>query len=91
VDFQTALVGGVIGLTDPDVLAKAATEGRVVVTHDHRTMIRHFKEFIVHKQSAGLLVVRQSLPIHVVVEDLLLINAATEPDEWINRMAFLPL
>jgi hypothetical protein len=90
-DFQTALAGGVIGIPDPEVLAKAAAEGRVLVTHDQRTMTRHFKEFIVHQTSTGLLVVRQSLPIHIVVDDLLLINAATEPDEWINRQAFLPL
>jgi hypothetical protein len=90
-DFQTALVGGMVGLTDPKVLTKAAIDGRVLVTHDHRTMIRHFKEFVVQQSSAGLIVVRQSLPIRAVVDDLLLVNAVTEPDDWINRLAFLPL
>jgi hypothetical protein len=90
-DFQTASVGGVLGLADPQVLAKAAMDARVLVTHDQRTMIRHFKEFIVQQTSAGLIVVRQSLPIRAVVDDLLLINAVTEAEEWINRLAFLPL
>jgi hypothetical protein len=36
-DFQTALAGQVIGLADLDVLASSAHEGRVLVSHDHRT------------------------------------------------------
>jgi hypothetical protein len=90
-DFQTAAGGGVLGLADPEVLAKAAREGRLLVTHDQRTMPGHFAEFINRETSAGLLVVRQSLSIATVVEDLLLIHAATEADEWINRLGFLPL
>lgn len=91
IDFQTATAGGLLGLADPDVLAKASSEGRLLVTHDQRTMPRHFTEFITRQQSAGLLIVRQSLPIAAVVEDLLLIHAATESEEWINRLSFLPL
>ena len=91
VDFQTATAGGLLGLADPEVLAKAANEGRLLVTHDQRTMPRHFAEFITQQTSAGLLVVRQSLPIAAVVDDLLLIHAATEAEEWINRLGFLPL
>ncbi len=90
-DFQTAAVGGLLGLPDPEVLANAAKERRLLVTHDQRTMPRHFAEFFTHETSTGLLVVRQSLSIATVVEDLLLIHAATEADEWINRLGFLPL
>jgi len=90
-DFQTAAAGGLLGLEDPEVLAKAARESRVLVTHDQRTMPRHFAEFVTRQPSGGLIVVRQSLPIGAVVEDLLLIHAATDADEWINRLVFLPL
>jgi hypothetical protein len=90
-DFQTAASGGVIGLTDPEVLAKAAQLGRVLVTHDFRTMPRHFANFVAQHQSAGVLVVSQALPIGVVLDDLLAIHAATEAEEWINRLGFLPL
>ena len=90
-DFQTTAAGGLVGLKDLDVLAKAAREGRLLVTHDQRTMPGHFAEFIAEHASAGLLVVRQTLPIAAVVEGLLLIHAATEAEEWTNRLAFLPL
>jgi hypothetical protein len=90
-DFQTAVDGALLGLQDPEVLARAAVAQRVLVTHDHRTMPSHFADFIARQPSAGVLIVRQSLPIAVVVEELLLIHAATEADEWINRLAYLPL
>lgn len=90
-DFQTASAGGVIGLADPDVLATAAAEERLLVTHDQRTMPRHFSRFVATRRSAGLLVVPQFLSLGAVVEDLLLINAATEAEEWINRLGFLPV
>ena len=37
VDFQTAPEAGLMGLDDPTVLALAATEGRLLVSHDRRT------------------------------------------------------
>jgi hypothetical protein len=41
--------------------------------------------------SPGLLVIPQHLPVAAAVEDLLLIWFATEADEWVNRICFLPL
>jgi hypothetical protein len=41
-DIKTGFEAGLQGVSDPDVLGKAADEGRVLVTHDHRTMPRHF-------------------------------------------------
>src|SRR5262245_39453098 len=38
--------GGLKGLLDDAVLAIAAEEGRILVTHDRRTMPRYFTEFI---------------------------------------------
>ncbi len=91
VDFQTALAGGLSGLSDPEVLARAAAEGRILVTHDRKTMPRHFAAFIARETSPGLLVIPQSLAVAPAVEDLLLIWSATEATEWVNRVAFLPL
>lgn len=79
------------GLDDPEVLALAASAGRMLVTHDRRTMPRHFAEFIVRQASPGLLVIPQSLAVASAVEDLILIWSATEAVEWIDRLAALPL
>ena len=91
IDFQTAMTGGLPGIADPKVLARAAKDGRVLVTHDRKTMPRHFAEFIAHETSPGLLVIPQSLSVAAVVEDLILIWAATEAEEWVNRISILPL
>ena len=54
-------------------------------------MPRHFTEFISHQHSAGLLIVSQALPHSVVVEELQLIWVASEAEEWVNRISYLPL
>jgi len=81
VDFQTAREAGLTGLKDPDVLAIAAREGRVLLTHDVRTMPQHFAAFIAEHTSAGVLLVPQSLPRRRVVDDLHLIWAAMEAED----------
>ena len=74
-----------------EVLKVAAQEGRVLVTHDHKTMPRHFAQFIMRDTSPGLLVVPQHLAVVAAVEDLRLIWFATEAEEWVDRVSFLPL
>jgi hypothetical protein len=91
VDFQTASSARLSGLNDSAVLARAAEEGRVLVTHDRRTMPKYFAEFIVNQSSTGLLIIPQQLAIASAAADLILIWSATSADEWINRIAFLPL
>jgi hypothetical protein len=54
-------------------------------------MPQHFAAFTQNQPSAGLLIVPQHLSYAVVVEELLLIWAASETEEWINRIAYLPL
>jgi hypothetical protein len=91
IDFLTAEAADLFGLKDPEVLAAAAREGRVLVSHDQKTMPRHFAEFIAHTPSPGLLLIPQHLSIVSVVEDLLLIWFASEAEEWVNRIRYLPL
>src|SRR5919106_6447302 len=89
IDFQTATMAGLSGLDDMQVLERTAREGRVLVTHDRKTMPRHFSEFIAKESSPGLLVVPQYLSVAAAVEDLILIWSVTEAEEWVNRIGFL--
>ena len=61
IDFQTAQVARLAGVSDPEVLALAARAGRVLVTHDRKTMPKHLAEFIVHTPSSGVIVMPQKL------------------------------
>ena len=91
IDIQTARAAGLAGLADNDVLALAARSGRLLLTHDRKTMPKHFAEFIAAKASAGVLIIPQKLPISQAVEELILVWVASEAEEWINRIYSLPL
>ena len=86
IDFQTAHDARLHGVDDEMVLARAAEEGRLVVSHDYRTMPRHFATFVTTRTSAGVIMVSQAIPLSDVVADLLLIWEASEAQEWINRL-----
>jgi hypothetical protein len=91
VDFQDARAGGVIGIPDPEILKKAAEAGRILVSHDRRTMPRHFARFVESHSSPGLIVVPQDLDIGSTIEDLLIVWAASDANEWQDTIGYLPL
>lgn len=91
IDFQSAHAVGLEGLADGDVLALAAAAGRILVTHDRRTMPHHFAEFIADRQCPGVLIVPQRLPVAEAAAELVLIWSSTDAEEWIGRICGLPL
>jgi hypothetical protein len=91
IDFQDAHSGDVIGRPDPEVLALAAGEGRVLVSHDRRTMLSHFGRFTQNQTSPGLILVSQAMDVGQAIEEILPIWAATEAEEWENAAVFVPL
>lgn len=91
IDFQTAFSAGLEGVKDLDVLAIAAQQRRVLVSHDRKTMPSEFAEFIITNQSAGVIIVSRKIPMEVIIEELLVIWAASSAEEWVDRIAKLPL
>jgi len=75
IDFQTADEANLRGLLDQQVLALAAQEDRILVTHDRRTMPRHFADFIVSEKSPGVVIIAQKVSVNAAIEELLLIWA----------------
>jgi hypothetical protein len=55
IDFQSVHEAGLHGLDDDVVLALATRAGRMLASHDRRTMPHHFADFISNKTSAGLI------------------------------------
>lgn len=90
-DFRTAVDAKLRGLPDADVLETAAKDNRILVTHDFQTMPAAFARFVERKPSPGVLIVPQAMPIGVAVEALFMIWAASEAEEWSNRICRLPL
>jgi hypothetical protein len=71
IDFRSAVSGQIIGLPDPEVLRAAAASGRILVSHDRKTMPAHFAQFSARPSSPGLIIVSQEVDIGAAIEDLL--------------------
>lgn len=91
VDFRSAQDSGLAGLNDAEVLRVCAEAGRVLVTHDGRTMPSELARFLEAGASPGVVVVPQYLAVARAAEELLLIWSATDRSEWVNRIARLPI
>lgn len=91
IDFMTAPAAGLAGMSDPEVLKLASDQGRILVSHDRRTMPFHFGQFILTHSSPGLIIVSRKMSIAQVAQDLYLIWSASEPAEWVDSIRTLPL
>jgi Domain of unknown function (DUF5615) len=91
IDFQTASEAGLQGVKDENVLAIASREDRILVSHDRKTMPGHFAEFITQSKCAGVIIVSKKLEISIVIEEIILIWAASEAEEYINSIRQLPI
>jgi predicted nuclease of predicted toxin-antitoxin system len=91
-DTVTVLEAGLKEAVDPAVLERAAAEGRVVVSHDHKTMRAYADErLLAGLPMAGLILVRQDYPVGQAFGDLVLIGETTTAEEWLGKIIFLPL
>jgi hypothetical protein len=80
------------GADDPVVLEWAAHEGCILLTHDLDTIAKYAAERIAQGlPMAGVIFVRDTLPVAKVIDDLLAVLGASEASEWENRIDFLPL
>ncbi len=83
---------GLSASADPEVLAWAAAEDRILLTHDVTTMKRHAEA----RHAAGLPMpgvfeVAQEIPIGQAIEEILLLTECSLAGEWAGQIRFLPL
>src|ERR1035438_8188433 len=91
VDFASAADGGLVGLDDPEVLEVAWQKGRILITHDRRTMPGHFRDrHASGKSSPGVFIVSQFEPIGSVVDVLIMVWAVSNSAEWEDQVRHLP-
>jgi len=91
-DAHTVREAGVEGVDDPTVLEWAAEHGRLVVSHDRRTMTAAARDRIREGlPMAGLILLRQDCPIALAIEELVLVHEVATAEEWRDVIAFLPL
>ena len=77
---------------DAVVLNWAATEGRVLLTHDVQTMPAHAYERVRSMlPMPGVFVVPQDEAIGQIIEDLILLAECSTEGEWEGQVHYLPL
>ena len=83
---------GLSGADDRNVLEWAAQEGRVLLTHDVRTITCYAYERVESNQAMpGVFEVSRAVPVGVVIEDILLLSECSLETEWEGQVRYLPL
>jgi predicted nuclease of predicted toxin-antitoxin system len=90
VDSKTATAAGLRSLSDEEVLTVAANEGRILVSHDRRTMRRAFAHFLRKNTSPGVLLISQKTDLLTAIEGIRLVWLNSELEEWVNQLVTIP-
>lgn len=79
------------GADDPTLLAWAAREGSILLTHDVQKIPRFAYDRVRAGQPMpGVVEVAVSAELGAALEDLLLLIGATRDDEWPDQVKFVP-
>lgn len=82
----------IAGSDDRAVLAWSTANGKVLLTHDILTMIPAMHEQLQQFASCSpIVLVPDSLPINVVIDDILLLDECSVASDWVSGVVYLPL
>ena len=80
------------GLRDPLLLACAAENRRIIVTHDVNTMPRHAYERVWAGQPMpGVIVIPEDLAVGKAIEELATLIECCESEELNNQVKYIPI
>lgn len=79
---------------DPELLRFAESEGYSIVTFDKDTMPSHLTDHLAsgrHTRGVFLFLNGNDLNAGIIAGELVIVWTASDPDEWADRLVFLPL
>jgi predicted nuclease of predicted toxin-antitoxin system len=77
---------------DPAILAWAASNERILLTHDRATMPDFAYERLVRgERMAGLFIINDRMPARQAIDELSLLIDCSEQAEWQGTVLYLPL
>lgn len=82
---------GLLGKGDHEVLAWAGRHVRTLITHDLSTMIPALRAVNARQVPARALLVPDSLPLGLVIEQILLLDECSVDGDWAAGYLYLPL
>ena len=81
---------GLLEMDDTIILEWAAQEGRILLTHDFRTIGTHaYARVRSGLPMPGVFLVSQSDPIGTTIEDILLLSECSLDGEWERKVHYL--
>lgn len=92
IDIVRAQDVGLTGANDEAILAWAAGQNRVLLTHDVSTITAHAYKRVVNEEAMpGVFEVSRDVAMRVAVDDILLITECSGRGEWEGQVRYLPL
>ncbi|MBI5667595.1 MAG: DUF5615 family PIN-like protein [Chloroflexi bacterium] len=92
IDILRVQDAGLTGSDDPTILEWAASENRVLLTHDVQTLTYFAYERVrAGKPMPGVFEIRRKTPMSTVIEDLLILTGCSIEGEWEGQVRYLPL
>ena len=83
---------GLSGADDPEILARAADDNRIVLTHDRATMVDYaYERVALGQEMAGVFILNDRLPVGRAIDEILLMSACSEQAESRGRAVHVPL
>ncbi len=80
------------GTKDPEILRWIEDNGFIIVTNNRSSMPVHLAEILAEgRHVPGILVLRPSANIGLVIEDFIAIAGASFEDEYRDQIAYIPL
>lgn len=77
---------------DPAILEWAATDNRILLTHDQATTPDFaYARVVAGQPMPGVFVLNDRISVRQATEELLLVDACSEQAEWAGLVVYLPL
>ena len=83
---------GLEAAEDPTILAWAAANNRIVLTHDRATMPDFaYARVVTGQPMPGVFVLDDRLSVRQAIDEILLLEGCSEQAEWVGLVVYLPL
>ena len=91
IDLVVAQSTELSGARDPALLAWAAEEGRIVLTHDRQTMAKHaYDRARSHQGMLGVIVVSDRMPVGEAIDLLSIYIECGTSEDFENSVTYIP-
>ena len=92
IDVALAQEAGLTGMTDQALLAWAAANSRILLSHDYKTLPLQVRRGLQagHRVS-GILLMKRTVPPAKAAEEIALRGECTEPADWKGQIEYLQI